>query len=672
MDAFAHSRGAPWISINWDGWQRAASLRHSGAELAIAPDEGLACLRRILGAEGEAQIVVSTGDLQARLAQWVRRESWQEEKQPSSAGKLVLHARPAMRESYVAPGNAAEQTIAGIWQQVLGVEPVGVHDNFFELGGHSLLATQLISRVRDALQAELPLRRLFETPTVAGLAAWIGQGGDARDQAPPLRPALRVGALPLSFAQQRLWFLDQMEPNSPTYNVPTAVRLAGALDIAAFARALAAIVGRHEVLRTTFAVVDGQPVQVIGPVAAHTPMPMIDLQALPEAERAAAVRRLALAEARRPFDLARGPLLRTALLRLRGAEHVLLLTMHHIVSDGWSMGIFVRELAAIYAADVAGRPTDLPALAVQYADYAVWQRAWLQGPALDAQIAYWRRRLADMPALQLPTDRPRPPVATSRGAGERFGLPKEPSAELVALGRAEGATAFMTSLAGFLVVLHYHTGQDDIVIGTDVANRTRGETEGLIGFFVNQLVLRADLAGNPTFRELLGRVREVVLGASAHQDLPFDKLVEVLNPARDPGRHPLFQVKFVFQNAPAPAVGVPDLTVSPLEVEDHTARFDISVLLDDTAQGLIGKLEYNSDLFDGATMARMLDNFAKVLRAVAAQPDQDLGHLGALLAEADRQRRIASGRQFEAASQQKLKTVRRKAVPVTVDKEEVS
>ena len=674
MDAFAHCRSrtsaTPWISVNWDGWQlREPQAGQPGfgaslAELALTPDEGIESVRRLLSIEGAAQVAVSTGDLAARIDRWVRRAATRAVEPAQQDGSFRFHTRPQLRDSYMAPRDEIERTVAGVWQAVLGIEAVGVHDNFFELGGHSLLATQMISRLRDALRIELPLRSLFETSTVAGLAEYIATIQGTRPTLPiPLVSVARDRPPPLSFAQQRLWFLDQLEPNSATYNVPTVVHLGGSLDIAAFGHSLNEIVRRHEVLRTTFAVVDRQPVQVIGPACAIR-LPLIDLQNLPAAEREAVARRLAQAELQQPFDLAHGPLIRTSFLRLAPDDHVLLLTAHHIVCDGWSMGIFVQELAALYAAAVAGRLAALPALPIQYADYAVWQRAWLQGSALETQSVYWQRQLADLPVLQIPTDRPRPKLATSRGACHTFLLPGELSSQLVALSRKEGVTLFMTLLAAFLIVLHYYTHSDDLVVGTDVANRTRGEIEGLIGFFVNQLVLRTDLSGNPTFRALLGRVRDVVLEASAHQDLPFDKLVEILNPVRDPSRHPLFQVKVVFQNAPSLSAESAGLIVNALEIEQQTARFDISLLINDTAQGVHGTFEYNTDLFDAATMVLMYEHFATMLRNGVTQPEANLDRLEALLAQVDRRERSSSGQKLEATILQKLKNVRRKAIPI--------
>ncbi len=560
-----------------------------------------------------------------------------------------------------APRTPAEEVLAGIWSEVLHLGQVGARDNFFTLGGHSLLATQVLSRIRATFGVELALRDLFELPVLADLATRIeGARREAHGlRVPPPQPVGRDRPLPLSFAQQRLWFLDQLEPNSSLYNVPEAVRLAGPLDIARLRWSLGEIARRHEILRTTIATVDGQPVQVIGPAGA-VPLPTIDLQSLPDDERESVARRLVAAEAERPFDLARGPLFRVTLLRLGPRDHLALVTMHHIVCDGWTMSIFIRELTVLYAAGQGAAP--LPPLVIQYADYAAWQRAWMQGEVLERHLAYWRARLADLPMLRLPTDRPRPAVASFAGAVHEVALPGALRERLVALGRQNGCTLFMTLLAAFQALLGWYARQDDIVVGTDVANRNWPETEPLIGFFVNQLVLRADLSGNPSFRALLGQVREVCLGAYAHQELPFDRLVEALNPARDLSRTPLFQVKFVLQNAPAAALEAPDLTVSATDSEHRTAKFDLLLNMMETRDTIIGALEYSTDLFEAASIARLAHLYQVLLEAITTQPDAPIGTLFEALAEADRLRRAEREQAIVQANQQNLKRIKRKAV----------
>jgi amino acid adenylation domain-containing protein len=441
------------------------------------------------------------------------------------------------------------------------------------------------------------------------------------------------GPAPLSFAQQRLWFLDQLMPGS-AYNSPGAFRIESSIDVALAERIVNEIVRRHEVLRTTFRSIAGEPVQVIAPVL-NLPVAVVDLGNLPEPEREAEVRRLATEEAQRPFDLAQGPLLRVTLLRLGDYEHVFLVTMHHIISDGWSIGVFIREAVALYGALSSGAPAPLPELPIQYADFAVWQREWLQGEVLESQLGYWRRQLADISALQLLTDRPRPQVQTTRGKRQSVALPETLSAALKALSRRDGATLFMTLLAAFKILLHRYTSQDDLVVGTPIANRNRLEIEGLIGFFVNTLVLRTDLAGNPSFRELLRQVREVCLGAYARQDLPFERLVEELHLERDLSRNPLFQVMFVLENISLRAAEMPGLTLSAIEADSETALFDLTLQVMDTKQGLTAAFVYNTDLFEAATIARMLGNFQTLLEAVVADPEQRLSDLP-LLTDAER------------------------------------
>ncbi|MGD1020131.1 MAG: amino acid adenylation domain-containing protein [Verrucomicrobiia bacterium] len=547
-------------------------------------------------------------------------------------------SRPELDKAFVAPRTSTEESLAEIWAQLLNIERVGIHDNFFDLGGHSLLATQLVSRIREGFQVEIPLRRLFEVPTVAGLAESVEAARQAGQNllAPPILPVPRTGNLALSFAQQRLWFFDQLEPGLSAYNIPAAIRLKGPLNLAALEQSLNEIIKRHESLRTTFGKVEGRPTQVIAPTLTIQ-LPVVDLRKLPANERETEVRRLVTAEAQRPFDLSQGPLLRGTVLRLGDEEHVGLLTMHHIVSDGWSTGILVREVATLYVAFCAGGSSPLPALPIQYVDFAHWQRQWLQGEVLEAQIAYWKKQLAGGPTLiDLPTDHPRPAVQTFRGAHQTLVLPKHLQEGFKALSREEGVTLFMTLLAAFKVLLYRYTSQDDLIVGTPIANRNRLETEGLIGFFVNALVLRTDLSGNPGFRELLRRVREVCLGAYGHQDLPFDRLVEELHVKRDLSRNPLFQVMFVMHNAPLRTVELPGLTLSPVEGDSETAHFDLTLQIVDTEQGLTAAFVYNTDLFEAGTIARMLGNFEILLEGMVADPEQRLSDLP-LLTEAERQ-----------------------------------
>jgi amino acid adenylation domain-containing protein len=527
-----------------------------------------------------------------------------------------------LSETFVAPRTPAEEIVAGIWAGVLGVPQVGVNDDFFELGGHSLLATQLVSRLRDVFQIELPLRSLFEAPTVAAITTLIETA--SRTPTPPILRAPRDEELPLSFAQQRLWFLDQFEPQGAVFNTPTAVVLKGALDVAALERSFEEILRRHEALRTTFPSVGGRPAQVINP-AGPVNIPVTDLQHLPEVERRAESLRLTNEEARQPFDLAQGPLLRIKLLRMDEEEHLLLMTMHHIIFDGWSLGVLVEEIAALYEAHLTGRPPQLPELPIQYADYAYWQQQTVRGEMLEEQLSYWKQELANLPSsLDLPTDRPRPQVQTFRGARHTFALSAALTEELLALSRREGATLFMTAFAAFVALLHRYTGQEDIVVGADIANRTRLETERLIGCFFNHLVLRVDVSGEPTFRELVRHVRSVTLGAYAHQDLPFDMLVRALQPERSTNRSPLFQVLFVYQNAPMGSIDLPGLTLTPLDVDNGVAKFDLTIFMSVEGERLAASLEYNSDLFDAATILQMTRNFEALLEGFVQNPDGEL------------------------------------------------
>ncbi|HLL70296.1 MAG TPA: amino acid adenylation domain-containing protein [Pyrinomonadaceae bacterium] len=554
----------------------------------------------------------------------------------------ALHSRPNLTSDYLAPRNDVERTLADIWQRLLGIAQVGVHDDFFELDGHSLLATQVISRVREVFGLELPLRSIFESPTVAGLAERISEAKMLMQGALalPVRRVARDGELPLSFAQQRLWFLDQLVPGNPFYNVPVAVRLDGQLDTDALERSLNVILDRHEVLRTTFKSVDGRPLQVISPDAnltlAHT-----NLEALPEEEREREVLRLAGEEARRPFDLSEGPIMRAGLLRLSAREHVLLITIHHIASDGWSLGVLVREVVALYEKLSAGETPQLPELPVQYADFAHWQREWFRGEVLETQLNYWKQQLGgDLPVLELPADRPRPAMQTFRGASKFVTLPPELLEALKVLSQQESVTLYMTLLAAFQTLLQRYTGETDIIVGSVIANRNRVEIEDLIGFFVNTMVQRTDLSGNPTVRELLSRVRDVSLGAYAHQDLPFEGLVEELQPKRDMSHSPIFQVAFVLQNAPMPALEIAGLKLTLLDIESESAKYDLSVLLEETAHGLKGLFEYNTDLFDASTIERFIGHYQNLLEAVVRNPEARLADLP-LLAEGERRQLLS-------------------------------
>ncbi len=447
------------------------------------------------------------------------------------------------------------------------------------------------------------------------------------------------GSPPLSFAQQRLWILDQFQPGSSLFSENFALRLEVPLLIPILERSINEIVRRHEALRTTFVAVEGEPVQVIAPEL-KVPLEVVDLRALGLAEREREVERLATEEARRPFDLAKGPLIRTTLLRLGSKDHVFLLNMHHIISDGWSMTVFSNELTKLYAAFSMGRPSPLPELPIQYADFALWQRGWLAGEVLKGQLAYWERQLAAFPALRLPTDRPRSGAPTFEGAFEWMTIPREAMDALKALGEREGTTRFMTLLAAFKVLLLRYCGQEDIVVGAPIANRNRAEIEPLIGFFVNMLVMRTDLSGNPTFREALRRIKEVALGAYAHQDLPFEKLVEELQPERDLAKNPLFQVSFQWLQTPEPVRGDTGVDTRPIEIQRGTANVDLAFDVYEGSKGTGGiRIEYSTELFDVATIQRMTRHFQVLLGGIIAHPDEQLSKLP-LLTEGERRQML--------------------------------
>ncbi len=564
----------------------------------------------------------------------------------NASGKVDRKALPAPDEAQagsaderVLPRTAIEALLAHLWTDVLGMESIGVHDDFFELGGHSLLATQLLSRVREGFHVELPLRVLFESPTIAQLASQVEAA--MREQtgveSKPLVAVAREQRLPLSFAQQRLWFLTELEPTSSFYNMPAAVRLSGALDIQALKRTLNEIIRRHESLRTSFPAEGGQPRQEIAP-ALELELAVHDLSQLSLPEREAEALRRATAEARHPFDLAHGPLFRASLLRLREDEHILLVTMHHIISDGWSMSVLVREVGELYRAFIEDSPSTLEELPVQYSDFAVWQREWLTGEVLEAHLSYWKQQLGgELPVLELLTDKVRPQVQTFNGASESLRLPARLRDSLDLLGKREGATLFMALLASFKVLLHRYTGQTDIVVGSPIANRNRLEVENLIGFFVNTLVLRTELGANPSFREVVGRVRAVTLEAYAHQDMPFEQLVEELQPERSMSRNPLFQVMFQMENTPKESLPLPGLTLSSVEVAHVTSQFDLSLIVQESDEGLFVVAEYSTDLFQAETIRRLLQHWEVLLNGIISNPDSRISELP-LLSTSERER----------------------------------
>ncbi|MEP7308952.1 MAG: amino acid adenylation domain-containing protein [Acidobacteriota bacterium] len=557
-------------------------------------------------------------------------------------GKIDRAALPApdmqeARAGVAPPRSPLEELLANIWIDVLNVPQVGRHDNFFELGGHSLLATQAVSRIYEVLGESLPLRVLFERPTIAQLAEALEEMRltDRVGAPPPLAPVPRQGPLPLSFSQQRLWFLDRIQVGTPTYNMPAAVRMTGPLDAAAFERSLIEVVRRHEVLRTSFPLVDGTPIQAIHEEP-RVPFRVVDVTGLSPAAQAEEVRRQGVEEALQVFDLATGPLIRGRLLRVGDDAHVLLMTLHHIVCDALGLWILIHEVVEFYDAFSTDRAPRLEPLPVQYADFAAWQRTWLSGAVLEGQLAYWKQQLSGIPTLlALPTDRPRPATQTFRGASEGFAFGPDLTTRLKTFSARAGATLFMTLLSGFAALLSRYTGETDVVVGSPIANRTRRETEALVGFFVNTLALRVDLSGRPSFRQVVERVRQAALDAYVHQDVPFEQLVEALQPERHLSHTPLFQVMFSWQDASSETIDVTGVTLTPIDPHYVAAKFDLTLGMNESAAGLTGSLEYNVDLFDADTIVRMSRHLKTLLEALVDDPDIELDRVP-LLAAAER------------------------------------
>ncbi|MCP4660714.1 MAG: amino acid adenylation domain-containing protein, partial [bacterium] len=601
----------------------------------IAPQEGVELLRRMLSCYEGRRLVVSPRDLRGMLEQQAINRR-RERRGPTLAESREKHERPDLKTSYVAPRNQLERQIAAIWEDLMGIAEVGIHDDFLELGGHSLLSMQIHSRLQDALGVNLPLPAVFEAQTIADMASRVSEFvtpeaeevGRAR---PPVVRVSREDRLPLAYSQLRQWFLDQWDPGTPAYNLPAALPFLGILEPAVLAATFRELVRRHEVLRTRFVLREGEiePDQVVEtePVV---PFYLIDLRHLSGAHLEAERKRLSEAELVWSFDLSRLPLFRATLMRLEEERWLMMLTFHHIITDGWSSGIFSRELAAVYEAFLVDEPSPLPELPVQFVDYAVWQRQWLQGEVLERELAYWRERLGDggSPPIDLPTDRPRPPLQSFRGHRLSFRLPIELSERLEALGRGEGATFFMVLLAAFDTLLHRHTSQTDISVGTFIAGRSRPEFERLIGFFINTLVMRLALRADTTYRELLARVREMTLGAYSHQDVPFEQILEQLKPERDLSHTPFFQVMLVLQNLPeidfSMTGAVPEARGAGGQEQ---ANFDLSLWLVEIEGQYQADLDYNTDLFDTSTVQRWVRQLQTLLRGIADDPDRNLVEL---------------------------------------------
>jgi amino acid adenylation domain-containing protein len=630
--------------------------------------------KRLLG-----YVVVEEGTTAAELKRHVRERLPEymapdailllEEMPLTANGKIDRKRLPSLKDAgrqigqkYVAPLTPIEEIVAGVFGEVLKLDRVGREDNFFELGGHSLLATQVISRVRNTFGVEIGVGSIFEIATAEGLASRIEEAIKAgeTEKAPPLVRADREGPLPLSFAQQRLWFLDQLVPNNPFYNCPGGIMLEGRLDVEALERSINEIVKRHEILRTRIEVESDEPRQVIDEWQ-YRRLEVEDLTGLPQEEREEKARRIAREEGKTGFDLSRGPLLRVKVLKFGEEEQVVLFTMHHIVSDEWSMGILSSEVGELYRAYSRGESSPLAELPIQYADFAVWQRNWLQGEALENHLDYWKRQLqGELPVLALPIDKPPPAVPRRRGALYSHLLPGALADSLKALSLKQGCTLFMTLMAAFKTLMYYLTGQTDIIVGTDIANRNRAQTEKLIGFFVNQLVLRTQLSGDYSFEELARKVRATTLGAYAHQDLPFEKLVETINPDRDENLTPLFQVKMALQNTPGGELDLPGLTLSPIATVIETAKFDLLLDLCDTGRSLSASLQYNADLFEERTPARIMRRFQTLLKHIVDRPDAMLRELIDSLIEEDRREELEERRALEGVRLNKLKSARRR------------
>lgn len=538
-------------------------------------------------------------------------------------GKIDRRALPKpeavqVETATVEPETDTQRRLAAIWRQVLAREAVGIHDSFFHIGGHSLSATQVVSRIRDEFSIELPLRTLFQSPTIAALAGEIDRNYEAAPTAPITIPVIeRGGRHTLSFAQERLWFLDKIEPDNPFYNVSIALDIRGVLNVEAFRQSFGDVMARHEILRATFLEEDGTPYLEIQPDSEFE-FPVETLGAGLDGDVEAALMGMCIDEARRPFDLQRGPLIRVRLLKIEPERHVLLLSMHHIISDGWSLGVLVHEWLPLYQRRCGEQVDPPPEPVIQYVDFAAWQREWLSGATLDRQCDYWKRKLDGAPpVLQLPTDRPRPPAQSFRGGGVRFSVSARTAAGLRRLSEQSEATLYMTLLSGFAALLFRYSGQRDMVIGSPIANRTRNELEPLIGFFVNTLAMRIQLDRGASFTELLEQARDTALEAFAHQDLPFEKLVDELDIERDLSVNPLFQVMFALQNAPIDEIRLPGLDVAMVDTPRVTALFDLVMDMWETGDTLTGVLEYNADLFDEASIQRMADHYVRILDAAA-------------------------------------------------------
>jgi hypothetical protein len=531
----------------------------------------------------------------------------------------ITEERGDREENYEAPRTEIEEILCGIWGEVLGRDRVGIRENFFELGGHSLVATQVVSRIRAVIGVDVPLRVMFEKPTVEGIAVAVQElvRGRSGKEAPDVVRVERNGRLPLSFAQQRLWFIDQLEPGNPAYNVPMAIRLSD-LNVPALAAAVTEIVRRHEVLRTSFPAEEGEPEQRIG-AAEEVEVPVVDLIGLREQIGEAAARRLAEEEAARCFDLSKGPLLRAMVVRKSDREHVLVVVMHHIVSDAWSAGVLIRELSVLYEAYREGRPSPLEELSIQYADYAVWQREWLKDEVLEEQLDYWRKQLEGMERLQLPFSSGGNSGRRSGEAAE-FTIPAEVASEIRKLSREEGATLYMTLLAAFQALLFRYTGQKDILIGTPVSGRELAEIESLVGFFINLLTVRTRFSPETSFRQLIRIVRDVSLGAYAHSQIPFELVVSAVAGDRQGGEDALLHATFDFRAATAPEVET-SLASGPFALSTLPVKRDLALVMSNAGDGIVGVLQYDAAKITEPDAVEFVQNLSRLLAVVAKDSD---------------------------------------------------
>ena len=559
-------------------------------------------------------------------------QSSSEENTPAArqTTETEIRERPDLTTPYIAPRNELEQTLAQSWAAVFNLDRIGIYDNFFELGGHSLMAVMAVSQIAERFDVDLPLRELFETPTIAALSERISaamQSNDGKRQA-AITPIPRDGHLPLSFNQEALWFLDRLEPERPTYMLHLALNVRGPVDIPALERSLLEIARRHEVLRTTFPEVNGSPVQVISPPEERR-LPVVDLSGVRESQRETELRRQIAAEMNKPIDLQNGPLFRLTMYRRAANDYAVVASTHHIIHDGWSMGVLLAELGLLYQAFAAGRPVQLPELPIQYVDFSAWQRRLLQGETLERLRTYWKNQLSGTPALELPTDLPRPAIRATRGSSRPCQLSKQTSDAVVAFCHREGVTPFMTLLTAFEALLARYSRQEDFAVGAPVANRGRPETTGLIGYFVNVVVLRANLTGDPTFREAVARSRHTSLEAFERQEMTLDQVVDAVQPPRDPSRNPIFQVMFALQNLSLPKAPETGIEITPLDDSPAppSANFDLTLELFEREGGFQGGLSFSTDLFLPATIDRMVEQFETLVATAVRQPEKKISEL---------------------------------------------